>query len=259
MARHRLRDLRRRAYQVLEQGSVGDRGSWWVDRLLVALIIVNLLAVALESIPAYVAQYERVFALIEYFSLVIFTAEYGLRLWSAVEHGPHQHLPSMRARMKYALSTAGIIDLIAVLPFWFTMVLPTDFRFVLVFRMVRFFKIARYSPAMRSLLEVLYNERRALFGCLGIALGSALVAASLMHLAEGKVQPEKLGTIPDAFWWAIVTIGTIGYGDVVPVTALGKLIATGTIFAGLLCRTDPPPRFHRDLGHDFAGAAVCRA
>ena len=67
----------------------------------------------------------------------------------------------MRARMKYALSAAGIIDLIAVLPFWFTMVLPTDFRFVLVFRMVRFFKIARYSPAMRSLLDVLYNERRA--------------------------------------------------------------------------------------------------
>jgi voltage-gated potassium channel len=141
--------------------------------------------------------------------------------------------------MKYALSAAGIIDLVAVLPFWFTMVLPTDFRFVLVFRMVRFFKIARYSPAMRSLLDVLYNERRALFGCLVIALGSALVAASLMHLAEGKVQPEKLGTIPEALWWAIVTIGTIGYGDVVPVTALGKLIATGTIFAGLVMMALP--------------------
>jgi voltage-gated potassium channel len=105
--------------------------------------------------------------------------------------------------------------------------------------MVRFFKIARYSPAMRSLLEVLYTERRALFGCLVIAMGSSVVAASLMHLAEGKVQPDKLGTIPDALWWAIVTIGTIGYGDVVPVTALGKLIATGTIFAGLVMMALP--------------------
>jgi voltage-gated potassium channel len=105
--------------------------------------------------------------------------------------------------------------------------------------MVRFFKIARYSPAMRSLLEVLYSERRALFGCLVVALGSAVVAASLMHLAEGKVQPDKLGTIPDALWWAIVTIGTIGYGDVVPVTALGKLIATGTIFVGLVMMALP--------------------
>lgn len=234
MARNRLRELRKRVYQVLEQGPVGDRLSSTVDRFLVLLIVVNLLAVALESMPQYQTRYAGLFALIEYFSLVVFTIEYGLRLWCAVEHGPHQHLAARRARMKYAFGTAGIIDLIAVLPFWLTMFLPGDLRFVLVFRMVRFFKIARYSPAMRSLLDVLYTERRALFGCLVVAIGSSVVAASLMHLAEGKVQPDKLGTIPDALWWAIVTIGTIGYGDVVPVTALGKLIATGTIFAGLV-------------------------
>ena len=148
-------------------------------------------------------------------------------------------MPPRGRGLKYALSPAGIIDLVAVLPFWFALVLPDDLRFVLVFRMVRFFKIARYSPAMRSLLDVLYRERRALFGCLVITLGSALVAAALMHLAEGKVQPDKLGTIPDALWWAIVTIGTIGYGDVVPVTALGKLIATGTIFLGLIMMALP--------------------
>ena len=148
----------------------------------------------------------------------MFTVEYGLRLWGAIEHGPHRHLGAMRARLKYALSPAGIVDLVAVLPFWFAFVLPDDLRLLLVFRIVRFFKIARYSPAMRSLLDVLYRERRALFGCLVITMGSALVAAALMHLAEGKVQPDKLGTIPDALWWAIVTVGTIGYGDVVPIT-----------------------------------------
>ena len=104
--------------------------------------------------------------LIEYFSLIVFTVEYGLRLWVAIEHGPHRHLAAMRSRLKYALSPAGLVDLIAVLPFWFALVLPGDFRVLLVFRIVRFFKIARYSPAMRSLLDVLYRERRALFGCL---------------------------------------------------------------------------------------------
>ena len=179
------------------------------------------------------------FVAIEIFSLVVFSVEYALRLWAAVEHGPNRHLNALRARLKYALSPSGIIDLIAVLPFWFALVLPDDLRLLVVFRIVRFFKIARYSPAMRSLLDVLYRERRALFGCLVITLGTSLVAAALMHLAEGKVQPDKLGTIPDALWWAIVTIGTIGYGDVVPITALGKLIATGTIFAGLIMMALP--------------------
>jgi voltage-gated potassium channel len=112
--------------------------------------------------------------------------------------------------------------------------LPADVRVVLVLRIVRFLKIARYSAAMRSLLDVLYSERRALFGCGVIFLGVTLITAAVMHLAEGRVQPDKLGTIPDAMWWAIVTLGTIGYGDVVPITPFGKLVAALSIFLGLV-------------------------
>jgi voltage-gated potassium channel len=234
MARDKIKQWRRRVYLVLEQGPVGDRMSVAVDRFLIALILVNLVAVALQTMPTFEPAYALWFDIVEIFSLVVFTVEYGLRLWVAVEHGPHQHLSATRARLKYALSPAGLVDLVAVLPFLFALVLPADLRVVLVFRIVRFFKITRYSPAMRSLLDVLYRERRALFGCLVITLGIALVAAALMHLAEGRVQPDKLGTIPQALWWAIVTLGTIGYGDVVPVTALGKLIATATIICGLV-------------------------
>jgi voltage-gated potassium channel len=127
-----------------------------------------------------------------------------------------------------------VIDLLAVLPFWFAFALPSELKILLVFRIVRFLKLARYSPGMRSLLDVLYAERRALFGCLVILIGATLLAATVMHIVERHVQPDKFGTIPEAMWWAIVTLGTIGYGDVVPVTALGRIIAAATIFTGLI-------------------------
>jgi voltage-gated potassium channel len=234
MARKSVHDLRRRVYLMLDQGPGGDRAGLIVDRLLVGLILVNLVAVALESVPDLHARYAIEFQAIEDVSLAVFTIEYLLRIWVAVEHGPHQHLSPWKARLRYMLSPAGLVDLIAVLPFWFAPLLPDDLRVLQALRILRFFKIARYSPAMRSLLDVLSRERRALFGCLVIALGLALVSAALMHVAEGRVQPDKLGTIPDALWWAIVTLGTIGYGDVVPVTAAGKLIATVTIFEGVI-------------------------
>jgi len=205
-----------------------------VDRLLVLLIIVNLVSVALESMPELAARYGTWFDAIELASLVAFSLEYGLRIWAAVEHRPYRHQSAWRSRWNYVTSAAGIVDLLAVLPFWLALLFPVDLRAILVLRAVRFLKIARYSPAMRSLLEVIYRERRALVGCVVILIGATFIAASLMHLAEGRAQPDKFGTIPDAMWWAIVTLGTIGYGDVVPITAVGKLIAGATIFLGLI-------------------------
>ena len=238
MNRSAAHDIRRRVHALLDHGPASRVGRI-LDRALVGLIVVNLVAVALESVPALARDYHVIFASIEYVALAVFTIEYGLRIWVAREHGPHRHLTPFRARLKYMLSPEGLVDLVAVLPFWFAPLLPDDLRLLQVLRIFRFFKIARYSPAMRSLLDVLYRERRALFGCIVITVGAALVSAALMHLAEGHVQPDKLGTIPDALWWAIVTVGTIGYGDVVPVTTVGKLIATGTIFLGLIMMALP--------------------
>src|SRR6202008_4187347 len=164
----------------------------------------------------------------------IFSLEYVVRLWTEVEHPPWRRLGAILSALHFATSPAGLIDLAAVLPFGLSLIVAADFKAFLVLRLIRFFKLTRYSPAMRSLLEALYAERRALVGCFVILCGATLIAAALMHLAEGTAQPDKFGTIPDAMWWAIVTLGTIGYGDAVPITVGGRLVAGLTIFAGFL-------------------------
>ncbi len=224
--------VRRRLYEILELAPRDDRLSLAVNRLLVLLIVVNLAAVVLQSVPSVEAAYRIPFTVIEVFSLIVFTVEYGLRLWVADESpfdtgrwGP---------RLGYLRSAPGIVDLLAILPFWIGIFFPLDLRALLVFRIVRFLKLVRYSPAMRSLLDALYGERRALFGCFVIMVGIALTSGSLMYFVEREVQPDKFGTIPDAMWWAIVTLGTIGYGDAVPVTGLGRFVGVLTIFASLV-------------------------
>jgi voltage-gated potassium channel len=229
-----MAELRRGTYEVLEPGPGGSLASRVVERAIIALIVVNLLAVILESVPALEREYGKLFLVVELASLVIFTVEYFLRLWVAPEHEQYRHRSAHRARLNYATSAAGIIDLLSVVPFWLAPVLPPDLRSILVLRVVRFLKLARYSPGVRSLLDALYEERRALLGCLLILFGATIIVASIMHLVEAGAQPDKFGTIPDAMWWAIVTLGTIGYGDVVPVTPLGRLIAAFAIFGGLI-------------------------
>ena len=224
--------IRQQLYGILDQGVGGL--STIVNWGLIGLIVVTLVATVLQSVPGLAAAHGGLFETIEYAALITFSVEYAARLWTAVEHPPWRRLGATRAALRFASSPAGLIDLAAVLPFWLPFVLAGDFKALLVLRLVRFFKLTRYSPAMRSLLEALYAERRALIGCFVILCGTTLIAAALMHLAEGGTQPEKFGTIPDAMWWAIVTLGTIGYGDAVPITAAGRLIAGLTIFAGFL-------------------------
>jgi voltage-gated potassium channel len=237
-AKKRICGLRRRVYSVLEQSDGADGISLVLNRSLIALIVVTLSATVVESVPDLAIAYAVPLNAIEWTATIVFSLEYAARLWSAAEH-PLLKRGAFFGRLRFVLSFSGLIDLAAILPLWLSVFIASDFRILLVLRLVRFFKLTRYSPAMRSLLDALYSERRALAGCFVILLGTALIAAALMHLAERTAQPDRFGTIPDALWWAIVTLGTIGYGDVVPVTALGRVLASFTIFAGLLMMALP--------------------
>lgn len=226
--------LRRRVYELLDKGLAGSAFADIVHGSLIALVIVNVAAVVLESLPAVASAYGWQFRVLEVASVAAFTAEYLARLWAAPEHPPYRGLSPLRARLRAALSPGMVIDMLAIVPFYLGLIFDLDLRFLLLLRLVRFFKLARYSPGFASLVDALWSERRALGASLLIFLGALVIVAATMRIAEQEAQPDKFATIPDALWWAVITLTTVGYGDVFPVTPAGKLIAGVTAVLGIV-------------------------
>lgn len=225
-------NLRDRLYELLEHSdlphSVGSRFA----QLIVAIVVLDVLAMVLASVPELDARLGSLFTVVEVAAVIAFASEYSARIWSVAGHSLHAKT-SARARLEYVTSGLGIIDLMAFLPSAIAMTVG-DRSTLVLFGMLPFLKLVRYSPALRSLLSALYSERRTLLGCLVIFTGVALLFASLLYAIEHRVQPDKFGTIPQALWWAVVTLGTVGYGDVVPITPLGKAVAVFTVIGSFV-------------------------
>ena len=200
----------------------------WARRLAFAitgLILLNVIAVILESVADIQRRFENAFDLFEQISLLLFTLEYGLRIWSVVDD-PHRqaYRPPLRGRLRYMCSPLALIDLLTVLPMWLGLFWSVDLRVLRMARLLRVLKLIRYFPATNLMFSVLRNEARVI-GSAGFTLFLFLtIGASLAYLLERDAQPEAFSSIPQAMWWAIVTVTTVGYGDVVPITPFGKII-----------------------------------
>jgi voltage-gated potassium channel len=225
-------DLRDRLYELLEHDHLADTvGARFVNAIIL-VIILDVAAMTLASVPEIDARFGTWLTLVKIAAAGIFALEYAARLWSVAGHTPRRVSP-LRDRFGYVFSGLGIIDLMAFLPA--SIALATGNRSMLILcGVLPFFKLIRYSPAMRSLLAAIHAERRTLFGCFVILTGAVLLFATLLYSIERDVQPDKFGTVPQAMWWAIVTLGTVGYGDVVPITPLGKVVSVFTIVIGLV-------------------------
>jgi voltage-gated potassium channel len=226
--------FRRRCYEILDVGSTHDPLSRRIHRGLVALVLLTVMATILESVPALYQRYATLFHAIELVAAAVFILEYALHIWSITEHPMLRTVPAWKARLGYALSPSMLIDFVAILPFFLAFFLGTELEVLILLRLLRFYKLARYSPGIRSLMEAVHAERRALLACLVILGGLMIVAAAVMHFVEGRAQPDKFGSIPDSMYWAIITLTTVGYGDAVPITPAGKLVAGFTAVMGLV-------------------------
>ncbi|MCC5826414.1 ion transporter [Alkalimonas sp.] len=216
--------------QWLEPSCEHNKRYLWVDIALILLIGLNVIALILQSIEALDQQYHHYFLYFELFSITVFTLEYGARIWSIVDAPEYQQQSgtAWQKRWRYIRSPMAIIDLLAILPFYLGFIIELDLRYLRVFRLLRVFKLTRYSRAMQLLMNVFREERFSLFAAFAVLFIIMLVAACAMYSLEKDLQPEHFSSIPQAMWWALVTLTTVGYGDVTPMTDLGKL------FGGLI-------------------------
>lgn len=225
---------RGRVFEILERGRRDEVASRAFDIAIVALILANVAAAVIGTVSWIGAAYGEALRVFDTVCVAVFMAEYAARLWTAPEHPALRHLPPVMARARLAATPLMIVDLVAILPFFIELAAGVDLRVIRLLRIVRFYRLARYVPALATIGRVVAAEWRPLLGSAVLFLGLLLFTAVLMNLAEGDLQPDRLGDVPSAMWWAIVTLSTVGYGDVVPITPFGKIVAGLTMLLGIM-------------------------
>lgn len=226
--------FRRRVWEILEVARSGDRASERFDIAIRVLIALNVLAVVLETVQTLDRSLHVVFVVFEAFSVTVFTIEYIARLWSSVE-APAYRRP-VRGRVRFALTPLALIDLLAVLPSLLPF-LGLDLRILRgmrLFRLFRILKLTRYTRSLQTMAQVFRRAREPLVLTLSGTALAVLVASSVMYYAEHGAQPERFSSIPAAMWWGVVTLTTLGYGDIYPVTALGRVMGGMFAISGIL-------------------------
>ncbi|MDQ3020106.1 MAG: ion transporter [Bacteroidota bacterium] len=224
--------IKRFIYYLLEPSEKEHRFEKILNLFLIALIILNVLAGIIYTVEWVKTGYYNFLNPFEIFSVGIFTIEYVLRMWTIT--CDKKYSKPIIGRIKYFFSFFALVDLFSILPFYLIMIFPFDLRFLRLFRLfriVRVLKLGRYSESLQKFGRVFKNKKEDLFVSLMVVLFLVVLSSSIIYMVENEAQPDKYTNIPDSIYWSFITLTTVGYGDIYPITPLGKLF---TIIIALL-------------------------
>lgn len=222
-----MNTLRKKVYELIHAPAPISRPARVVMIAIFSLIVLNVMAVVMETTPWGELHLRSHLHPFDAFSVIVFTIEYFLRLWSIVED-PEFHRP-LKGRLRYLFTPLALIDLMAILPFYLPMLIPMDLRFLRIirlFRVVRIIKTARYLEDLKLMIAVFKDKKEEIFITLFMGLILCLIASSLMYYVERDVQPVAFSSIPHAMWWGIGALTSVNYGDIYPVTTAGRILAS---------------------------------
>jgi voltage-gated potassium channel len=223
--------IRKKVYDVLKISDRKGSLSWKFDFFLISIILLNVIVTILETVEEIYTRFSVFIDMFNLFSVVFFTVEYLLRLWTIVESTYYRH--PVTGRLKFMFSPLGIIDLMAFLPYYLPFV-GVDLRFVRIlriFRLFRIFRVAKYIKAIDVIRHVIRNRKEELLVSLVFVTFLLIISSCLIYYVEHDAQPDTFSSIPSTMWWSIATLTTVGYGDMYPVTPLGRFM--GSIIAVL--------------------------
>ena len=235
--------IRQRVNALFDHDLPSNVGGRLISVFVGLLIVVNVFSVVLESVESLRAKHFETFWWIEQISTAVFTVEYLLRVWSAPDRISGKFRAPLTGRLRYVTRPFAVVDLIAILPAILGMLGADDLRVLRLLRLLRMLKLTRHSTAFTLLWDVFREEAQSIGAVLFMLIITLIMSGSIMYMLEGEAQPEVFSSIPAAIWWALVTLTTVGYGDMVPVTAWGKIfggfvaivgVCTLALFSGLL-------------------------
>ena len=220
----RVRALKQAVFNQVDPSARPGRISF-TNKIVIGLILAAVFSAILETESSIAGGNEQLFRDMEIVFGSLFLVEYLARLWVADMSPPFAGSPY--PRLKFVTSLSAVVDLLSILPALFAVAggATLALRFVRFFRILRLAKLGRFSSAWRDLGEAVHSRREELFLAFSLAAFTILIASTLMYWAESDAQPDKFGSIPRTMWWAIVTMTTVGYGDVYPITAIGKFLS----------------------------------
>ena len=204
----------KRIFEIVEKGQSDDPASRFCDLFLFCLILINLIAVCLETIDSLYERYASAFFFVELVSVVIFSVEYLARIWSSAASPDVKYKTAGAKRLSYIFSFTGIIDLLAILPSIIPLLFGgVDLRWLRVLRLMRLLKFSHYSSALEDLASAIRHERRAFAATLYLLVLALFISSSMIYVVEHENQPDHFGSIPESMWWTMVTLTTVGHCD----------------------------------------------